>query len=73
MLCSSHLETTFIPSLQRIEDFFSNAITHLITNHTVPTTFTVDIAADKENVPKSKASLSRPAALLRSPIKLKGR
>lgn len=52
--------------LQRVDDFFSNAVTHLITNVPVPTDF-----ANKENLTKARAS--RAASLLKSPIKLKGR
>ncbi|PFH51982.1 hypothetical protein AMATHDRAFT_2471 [Amanita thiersii Skay4041] len=52
-----------------IEDFFSNQITHLITNQPVPTE-----EADKENIPKLKNSTPRSALLLKSPVnKPKGR
>lgn len=49
---------------QRIAKFFSNEVTHFITNRPTPET-----EGDKENSSKSKASGS---LLLRSPIKLRG-
>ncbi|KAK2467783.1 hypothetical protein APHAL10511_000078 [Amanita phalloides] len=52
-----------------IEDFFSNQITHLITNQSLP----VEHEAEKENVPKLKMGSAKPGHSLKSPIKLKGR
>ncbi|KAF9227473.1 hypothetical protein BS17DRAFT_775570 [Gyrodon lividus] len=54
----------------RVEDFFSNSITHLITNQPIPTE---DTHSNKENAYRLRGSLSRAASLLKSPIKLKGR
>ncbi|KIJ18843.1 hypothetical protein PAXINDRAFT_109208 [Paxillus involutus ATCC 200175] len=54
----------------RVEDFFSNGITHLITNQPIPTE---DTHSNKENAHRLRGSLSRAISLLKSPIKLKGR
>ncbi|KII92343.1 hypothetical protein PLICRDRAFT_88953 [Plicaturopsis crispa FD-325 SS-3] len=62
----SHLGAT-------VDDFFSNEITHLITNRT-PRAPAADPSeetlSNKENMPKTRG---RPNSLLKSPIKLRGR
>ena len=50
--------------MQRIAKFFSNEVTHFITNRTVP-----EVEGDKENTSKSKGI---GGSSLRSPIKLRG-
>ncbi|KAF8629941.1 hypothetical protein AX15_003179 [Amanita polypyramis BW_CC] len=52
-----------------IEDFFSNQITHLITNQPLPN----EKQAEKENVPRSGTPLTKPSYAVKSPIRLKGR
>ncbi|EGO25725.1 hypothetical protein SERLADRAFT_415182 [Serpula lacrymans var. lacrymans S7.9] len=54
----------------RVDDFFSNEITHLITNQVVPSE---DPSANKENVTRLRSSVPKSSALLKSPIKLRGR
>ncbi|KAF8444509.1 Dfp1/Him1, central region-domain-containing protein [Boletus edulis BED1] len=53
----------------RVEDFFSNEITHLITNQAITAE---DIHSNKENARKLRGAARTPS-LLKSPIKLKGR
>ncbi|KAF8629179.1 hypothetical protein AX17_005764 [Amanita inopinata Kibby_2008] len=50
-----------------IEDFFSNQITHLITNQPLPT----EQDADKENLPSVKNPVLKSTHFLKSPIRLK--
>lgn len=52
--------------LQKVDDFFSNSITHFVTNRLVP--HSVAALADKENNPKFGNT-----SVLKSPIKLKSR
>lgn len=54
----------------QIDDFFSNAITHFITNKPIPSD---DLGANKENMSRSRLRTSRTPSLLKSPIRLKGR
>ncbi|KAF8891667.1 Dfp1/Him1, central region-domain-containing protein [Infundibulicybe gibba] len=56
-----------------IEDFFSNEITHLITNQSNPATSGGDSTAEKENLHKRGALSGRNTANLKSPIRLRGR
>ncbi|KAM6502364.1 Dfp1/Him1, central region domain containing protein [Amanita muscaria] len=49
-----------------IEDFFSNQITHLITNQSPQ-------EANKENFPRSRTLSTKPGGGLKSPVKSKGR
>ncbi|KAG9316526.1 Dfp1/Him1, central region-domain-containing protein [Chiua virens] len=66
----SSLASRVIQLDARVEDFFSNEITHLITNQAVNAE---DAPSNKENARKSRGAVSRVSALLKSPIKLKGR
>lgn len=52
--------------LQKVDDFFSNSITHFVTNRLVPHSATA--LADKENNPNISHT-----SVLKSPIKLKTR
>ncbi|KAH7888787.1 Dfp1/Him1, central region-domain-containing protein [Phlebopus sp. FC_14] len=54
----------------RVDDFFSNAITHLITDQ--PTS-NEEPNSNKENAHGLRSSVNRAASQLKSPIKLKGR
>ncbi|KAI6046191.1 Dfp1/Him1, central region-domain-containing protein [Pisolithus marmoratus] len=54
----------------RVDDFFSNEITHLITDEVVPATD--DTSCNKENAHSTKGP-GRSALWLKSPIKLRGR
>jgi regulatory subunit for Cdc7p protein kinase len=62
----SALVNTLIILFQKVDDFFSNSITHFITNRSVP--HSVATLADKENNPKIAHT-----SILKSPIKLKSR
>lgn len=55
----------------RVDDFFSNEITHLITDEVVPATD--DTACNKENTHSTNGLAGRSALWLKSPVKLKGR
>ncbi|KAG6332701.1 hypothetical protein ID866_6392 [Astraeus odoratus] len=54
----------------RVDDFFSNEVTHLITDEIVPTE---DATSNKENAQRMRTPPGRPLSFLRSPIKFKGR
>ncbi|TFY59118.1 hypothetical protein EVG20_g7906 [Dentipellis fragilis] len=54
----------------RVEGFFSNEVTHFITNQSLPSD---ELGANKENVAKSRAGSSRAPSILKSPIRLKAR
>ncbi|KAI6121618.1 Dfp1/Him1, central region-domain-containing protein [Pisolithus sp. B1] len=67
----SSLMTRVISLGARVDDFFSNEITHLITDEVVPVA--EDTACNKENAHSTKCAAGRSVPWLKSPIKLKGR
>lgn len=67
----SSLITRVISLGARVDDFFSNEITHLITDEVAPAAD--DTACNKENAHSTKCPAGRSSLWLKSPIKLKGR